>query len=90
MAPLPSGMHQGTRHRAALGALQLPVRVLCGDQDRITPPALSEALAATVPGAQLRPVHDAGHMLPLEQPGAVVAALRDWLNCPPLQQGDIK
>lgn len=70
-------------HRAALGALQLPVRVLCGDQDRITPPALSEALAATVPGAQLRPVHDAGHMLPLEQPGAVVAALRDWLNCPP-------
>jgi pimeloyl-ACP methyl ester carboxylesterase len=67
-------------HRAALGALQLPVLVLCGEQDRITPPALSEALAAAIPGAQLRQVNDAGHMLPLEQPGAVVTALNDWLN----------
>lgn len=67
-------------HRAALGGLQLPVRVLCGNQDRITPPAISEALVATVPGAQMRLVNNAGHMLPLEQPGAVVATLRDWLN----------
>lgn len=67
-------------HRVALGALQLPVRVLCGTQDRITPPALSEALAAAIPGAELRWVEEAGHMLPLEQPAAVVSALSDWLN----------
>lgn len=66
-------------HRGALGALQLPVRVLCGQQDRITPPPQSQALAAAIPGAELHWVEGAGHMLPCEQPDAVVAALRGWL-----------
>lgn len=63
-------------HRAALGALALPVQVLCGRQDRVTPPPMSQALADTLPNATLQWVDDAGHMLPLEHPQVVAAVLR--------------
>lgn len=67
-------------HRAALAALDLPVAVLCGRQDRITPPALSEELAALLPGARLELVEGAGHMLPSEQPRAVADVLAALLR----------
>lgn len=63
-------------HRSALGKLTLPVTVLCGEQDRVTPPDLSRELAALVPGAQLQQVSDCGHMLPVEQPTHLVDAIR--------------
>ena len=66
-------------HREALAKLRLPVRVLCGRQDRITPPELSEELVRLVPAAQLQWVADSGHMLPCEQPQGVVDALRPLL-----------
>jgi pimeloyl-ACP methyl ester carboxylesterase len=62
--------------RAELAALTLPVQVLCGLKDRVTPPTLSQALADTVPGAELQWVENAGHMLPLEHPQVVADALR--------------
>lgn len=67
-------------HRAALSALDLPAVVMCGRQDRITPPALAEELAALLPGARLVLVDGAGHMLPCEQPQAVVQALQPLLT----------
>ena len=67
-------------HRDALAALSLPVTVLCGQQDRITPPALAQELAALIPGARLQLAEGAGHMLPCERPAVVAAALRPLLN----------
>lgn len=67
-------------HRQVLEQLQLPVRVLCGDHDRVTPPQRSQELAEWIPGAQLVMVPGAGHMLPLEQPQAVVKTLLDLMN----------
>lgn len=66
-------------HRALLQTLPLPVRVLCGRQDRVTPPALSEALAQVFPNARLELIDEAGHMLPCERPQAVAQALRDLI-----------
>jgi pimeloyl-ACP methyl ester carboxylesterase len=66
-------------HRAALSTLKLPVAVLCGAQDRITPPELSKETAALVPGARLEIVEGAGHMLPCERPEAVARVLRGLL-----------
>lgn len=67
-------------HRPALAALDLPVAVLCGRQDRITPPPLSRELAALLPTAQLELVEAAGHLLPAEQPRAVARALAALLQ----------
>ncbi len=49
--------------------------VLVGDQDRLTPAALSELIVSAAPGARLEVVPGAGHMLPMERPEIVVAAL---------------
>lgn len=62
-------------HRDALRRLRIPVQVLCGREDRITPPGRSEDLAALMLQARLALVPGAGHMLPMEQPAAVAEAL---------------
>jgi pimeloyl-ACP methyl ester carboxylesterase len=63
-------------HRAALAQLSLPVLVLCGQDDAITPPVLSEELAALIPGAELAWIAGAGHMTPMEQPLALAGHLK--------------
>jgi pimeloyl-ACP methyl ester carboxylesterase len=67
-------------HRAALAQLKLPVLVLCGKDDQITPPILSEELAALIPGAQLAWIEAAGHMTPMEQPVALAIHLKTFLS----------
>jgi pimeloyl-ACP methyl ester carboxylesterase len=66
--------------RIHLSNLRCPTLVLCGDEDQLTPPECSREIAALVPGAVLVMVPRCGHMLTMEQPEAVNAALRDWLE----------
>lgn len=66
--------------RAGFAALRhLPARVVCGEQDRMTPPAQSRALVTALPCAELVLVPRGGHNLMLEQPEAVNEALRGLL-----------
>ncbi len=44
-----------------LAALTMPALVLCGAQDRMTPPLLSQDLAARLPQANLRLLAETGH-----------------------------
>ena len=53
----------------------LPVHVMVGDKDRLTPPSHAELLAEKVPGATLTVAPGAGHMLPLECDALVTEAL---------------
>jgi 3-oxoadipate enol-lactonase len=52
------------------GAIRVPTLVLCGEHDRITPPALSTSLTRMIPGAHYEPIEGAGHLGNLEQPDA--------------------
>ena len=54
------------RERAA--AIRVPTLVLCGAEDRVTPPALSTALTELIPGAQYELIEGAGHLTNLECP----------------------
>lgn len=65
-----------TDHGNALRALQLPVQVICGTQDKVTPPALSEELSGWIPGARLTMIEHGGHLMPCQQPQALAQALR--------------
>jgi pimeloyl-ACP methyl ester carboxylesterase len=67
-------------HRPMLARLDLPVLVLCGQVDQITPLALSREAAALIPGARLHIVEDAGHWAPLEQPEVVAEQLARLLD----------
>ena len=59
-----------------LRTLDVPFLALCGELDALTPPPLSEAMAAAAPRGRVVVVPGAGHMAPMERPGPVVAALR--------------
>ena len=63
-----------------LGAISVPVLVICGIEDRFTPVKYSEYLAASIPGAQLVLVEGAGHMVMIEKPGEVNSAIRSFLE----------
>ncbi len=45
----------------------------------LSPLTEHQAMAALVPQARLVVIPRSGHMTPLENPGAVTAALRAWL-----------
>jgi 3-oxoadipate enol-lactonase len=49
-------------------AIRCPTLVLCGTEDRVTPPALSTALTKLIPGAIYEPIERAGHLSSLERP----------------------
>ncbi|MGW1974691.1 alpha/beta fold hydrolase [Streptomyces sp. NPDC001889] len=65
---------------AALSVLdEVPVLVLSGDRDLVTPSSHSEAIADLLPDAELVIVPDAGHLVMLEHPEAVTDRLADLL-----------
>lgn len=65
------------RDRAA--AISCPTLILCGSDDRITPPALSEQLKGLVPHAALVEIAGAGHLPNLEQPAIFNRVLDGFL-----------
>ncbi len=60
----------------ALAALDVPVALLCGAEDALCPPAWHERWRRLTGRATLTVVPGCGHMLPLEAPAAVVAAIQ--------------
>ncbi|MFE9781214.1 alpha/beta fold hydrolase [Streptomyces sp. NPDC005775] len=57
----------------------VPVLILAGDKDLVTPSAHSEAIADELPDAELVIVPDAGHLVMLEHPETVTDRLADLL-----------
>lgn len=66
--------------RAHLPRLRCPVLVLCGDADQLTPLERSREIAGLIPGALLQVIPRCGHMLTMERPAEVNAALAAWLE----------
>jgi 3-oxoadipate enol-lactonase len=66
--------------RQTLPTVAVPTLVVVGAEDVLTPPSEAEALAAAIPGARLEVIPGAGHLANLENPGAVNAALRAFLE----------
>ena len=66
--------------RPLLTSIRCPTLVLVGDGDELTPPVLSEEIAAGIAGARLVMVPDSGHLSTLERPEAVNRALVEWVS----------
>lgn len=65
---------------ADVGRLNVPVLVMCGSDDQVTPPAASRQLHEKIPGSHLVIVEGAGHMVMLEEPHATNDAIRAFLQ----------
>lgn len=74
------GMAERADSTALLATLDLPVLVLVGSEDRISPADEMQRMAEAIPGAEFHALPDAGHMAPLEDPATTNALLRSFFD----------
>ncbi|MHB9096433.1 MAG: alpha/beta fold hydrolase [Syntrophales bacterium] len=67
----------------AIAGIGIPALVLCGAEDKMTPPSFSVFIRDHLPGARLALIEEAGHFVMLENPDAFNAALTEFLNSLP-------
>jgi len=61
-------------------AIRMPALIIVGDEDAITPPALSEHLHALIPGSRLDVIAGASHLANLDRPAEFNRAIDDFLS----------
>lgn len=72
-------MAQRRDFTAALSDFTLPVLLICGTEDILTPPKEMKRLAEKLPHAVYLEIEKAGHMAPLEQPIIVNKHIHEFL-----------
>jgi pimeloyl-ACP methyl ester carboxylesterase len=63
-----------------LQTLSVPVLVITGTQDVVTPPANSRTIAAAIPGARLRLISRAGHSFLFQVPRRIASTIDAFLS----------
>lgn len=63
-----------------IGNIPAPALIVVGEHDRLTPPKYAEFLAQQLPNAKLQVIPQAGHMVMIEQPNAVNAAVAAFVE----------
>jgi pimeloyl-ACP methyl ester carboxylesterase len=61
---------------AAAATIKVPVTLVLGERDMMTPAKAGRALAAALPGSRTVVIEGAGHMMMAERPDELLAALR--------------
>lgn len=59
--------------------ISIPVLAVCGEEDKMTPPALSRYIAENAPGGRLALIPGAGHFVMNEEPEAFNKALKEFI-----------
>lgn len=77
------GMAARADSTPTLKTIKCPTLVLVGEEDILTPPADSEALAKGIQYAKLERIRGAGHLANLEQPGPFNRAVSEFLGSLP-------
>jgi pimeloyl-ACP methyl ester carboxylesterase len=62
-----------------LQEITLPTLIICGSEDRLTPPKYSQFLFDKITGAKLHIIPDAGHYVMREQEEMVNRAIEEWM-----------
>lgn len=66
--------------RNLLSGIKLPCLVIAGENDKLRSRTEAEELHQGIDGSAFQVIEKTGHMIPLEAPGSLAAAIRDWLN----------
>lgn len=74
------GLRERADSRPTLPTITVPVLVLVGEADVLTPPADAQIMAAAIRAARLMVIPAAGHLTPMENPRAFNAAVRGFLS----------
>ena len=60
--------------------IRVPVQIIVGAEDKLTPPSVSKKMADAIPGARLLVLERTGHMSNLESRDAFDQCVREFLN----------
>ncbi len=60
--------------------IKIPVLVLCGEKDKLTPVGSMKNFAGKIPGSKFVVISEAGHMTPIENPLAVNKAIKEFMD----------
>lgn len=66
--------------QSRLPGISVPVRIIAGDKDRLTPLRFAQSLANGLPDARLTIVEQAGHFTMLEQPDRIAHLIGGYLS----------
>ena len=61
-------------------AIKVPTLILFGEHDKVVPPGNAELMAQKITGARVKIIPGAGHIFPVEDPAATVAAIVEFLH----------
>ena len=67
----------------AVAGIRIPTLVICGAEDKMTPPSLSQFIGDRIPGARLTLIEGAGHFVMMENPEAFNETLTAFVNSLP-------
>jgi len=62
----------------AIAGIRIPALVVCGEEDKMTPPALSQFIKDNIPGAKLALIPKAGHFVMMENVEAFNKAIKEF------------
>jgi 3-oxoadipate enol-lactonase len=74
------GMAERPDSTPQLRSINVPVQIIVGEHDEITPPGDARLLARAIPGARMEVIPGAGHVPNLEQPVAFNRVLEGFLD----------
>jgi pimeloyl-ACP methyl ester carboxylesterase len=63
-----------------LSKIKIPTLILCGEDDRLTPPDLMEVMAGQIPNYHFEIIPNSGHMSPIENPSFVNDRIKKFLG----------
>ena len=63
-----------------LSDIDVPVQLIFGEHDKLTPPSIGKAMLEKIPDARMEVIDDAGHLSNMEQPAAFNRILRIFLS----------
>ena len=63
----------------SLSKINIPTLVICGSEDKLSPPAIMNAMAEKIPKSKFILIEDAGHMTSIENPEKFNTSVKDFL-----------
>jgi pimeloyl-ACP methyl ester carboxylesterase len=80
VAAAANGMAEREDTTELLGQLDIPVLVVCGEEDKFSPPTEMKQLAQKAKNSKYLEIKNAGHLPPIEQPKIFANAIRDFVH----------
>ena len=73
-------MQGRTSVTASLPNFKIPILLLCGEDDKLTPPEEMRSISDKIPNSKYLIVPGSGHMTPIEKPNFVNTSIKDFLS----------